>query len=120
MGSVYREPAQQQSRAWEGSPSGHLRVGPMTKGAKVHSPCFKNVWLPRHHRSNRESLRFFCMLSNRTEWKQSFRKRLASQDLPIGTQWGNQVVELDSFYFVNLQYKRKGKLPDCVFLIHLA
>lgn len=125
MGNVYVKPAQQQSRAWPSRGPRRevhrdLRVCPVMKGAKVHSPCFKNVRLPRHHHSNRESLRFFCMLSNHIEWKQSFRKRLASQDLPIGTQWGNQAVELDSFYFVNLQYKRKGKLPDCVFLIHLA
>ena len=36
---------------------------------------------------------------------------------PAGTchrqKMGNQAVELDSFYLVKLQYKRKGKLPEC-------
>lgn len=125
MGNVYVEPAQQPSQVWlsrrpRREVQRDLRVCPMMKGAKVHSPYLKNVRLPRHHHSNQESLRFFCMLSNHIELEQSIRKCLASQDLLIGTQWGKQAVELDSFYFVNLQYKRKGKLPDCVSLIHLA
>lgn len=126
MGNVYIDPAQPHSQAWPSRGPRRevhraLRVCPVMRGAKVHSPFFKNVRLPRHHHPNCESLRFFGRPSDHTEWEQSFRKRLASQDLPIGTQWGNQAVEVDSFYFVNLQYKREGKLPDCVFfLIHLA
>ena len=121
---AYRRPAQQQGQARLSGAGARERLPPpclsQEHGGKFHSQYGKKVRSPCHHHPNRKPLRCFCTLSSHPAWRHSHSERAEPAGPCHRQKMGNQAVELDSFYLVKLQYKRKGKLPEYVSLIQLA
>lgn len=63
--------------------------------------------VPCHRHSHREPLRFFGVLSNHTEWKQSFWELPASQNLLVSTK--QETTQWSWLHFILSIWNIKGK-----------